>query len=103
MRKYGILLGIVAFAISYLWLADILRDRENYLQVTSKVIVYSTWDCWRSEYGLCESVYELEPGKRYDVYRIRFGKDFMAIKVKPNGVTGWVVLDESIKLVAKNT
>jgi len=73
-----------------IWLKDIHSDRQNIVTTLEDVSLNSVWEC-----GLnCENenmIGGIPAGQRMNVLRIRYGKDFMAIKVEYNKDTGWLI------------
>jgi hypothetical protein len=79
-----ILAVIVAFVGWYLW--DIVKDRSKTIKVIRTIPLYKEWEPFTGQ-GTMSSA---EPGEKLKVLRIRYGKDYMAIKVeKENEAVGW--------------
>ncbi|BAF71435.1 hypothetical protein [Sulfurovum sp. NBC37-1] len=83
---------IIVFILTYgvVWF-DTQQDRENILRVKKDSIAFEDWKCGY----LCNTpIFKVYDGEKYNVLRIRYGKGFMAFKIKSkNGLTGWTILD----------
>lgn len=98
--KQIIVIVIVAFFITLgFWKADISKDQTNIVRVAGKVEAYNDWECGYSKRPDCEVVFELNENTEHRVRRIRFGKDFMAIKVKKQNKNGWIMLGKGIEII----
>lgn len=83
-----ILLGTIWF--------DIKQDKEHVLIVNKDSTVYDDWKCG---YTCNAQKFKVFEGQKYDVLRIRYGKDFMALKIESkNGLLGWAILTENYEL-----
>lgn len=71
------------------WLAwDIHLDRSKEVRILKTTALYESWE----SLGGQESASTVEPGENLKIERIRYGKDYMAIKVaKDNGLSGWLI------------
>lgn len=99
MKKVIIAIGLTAILIFGLIWLDIQNDKENILIVTKTSQAFDDWECG---YKCTEMKFQVFENERYNVERIRYGKDFMAIQVKSkNDIFGWVILDGNYKVVSK--
>lgn len=96
----GIIIAI-CLVILGLWVADIAGDRGNKVKITEAVSAYSNWECGYSNKPGCSVVFDVPAGTAHDVKRIRYGKDFMAIQINQDGLSGWVFSGKEVQTLAK--
>lgn len=96
----GIIIAI-CLVILGLWAADIAADRGNKVKITEAVSAYSNWECGYSNKPGCSVVFDVPAGTAHDVKRIRYGKDFMAIQINQDGLSGWVFSGKEVQTLAK--
>ncbi|WP_417437665.1 hypothetical protein [Idiomarina sp.] len=96
----GIIIAI-CLVILGLWAADIASDRGNKVKITEAVSAYSNWECGYSNKSACNVVFDVPAGTAHDVKRIRYGKDFMAIQINQDGLSGWVFSGTGVQTFAK--
>lgn len=96
----GIIIAI-CLVILGLWVADIAGDRGNKIKITEAVSAYSNWECGYSNKPGCSVVFDVPAGTAHDVKRIRYGKDFMAIQINQDGLSGWVFSGNGVQTLAK--
>lgn len=100
--KLSIGVSIVILLVSLgVWRADVAKDQENTVEITEKSSAYNDWKCGYHNQPNCSVAFEVKAGSVYEVQRIRYGKDFMAIQVDHNGLTGWVVSGSGVRVSAK--
>lgn len=88
----------VVLAIVGMWLVDIAYDQRKMIKISEKVIAYNEWQCIeKSELG-CVKVFDITPVASFQVERIRYGKDFMAVKISQAELTGWVVYGKGMEI-----
>ncbi len=76
----SILLGV------YFW--DIHRDKKKILNIVKPIPIFDDWK--KSEKQ--NKIAEIHPGEKVKVSRIRYGKNYMAIKVLREDLTkGWLI------------
>lgn len=92
---------IVFFVALGIWLSDIAEDRSMSVKVTESVVAYDNWECGNHYQLDCKIVFETVVGQSYSVQRIRYGKDFMAIKVTQTGVSGWIYAGKGVHVIAE--
>lgn len=94
---------IILFSLGILgvWLMDIATDRAKVVEIAATVTAYNDWKCGYSNQSGCRVVFEVGADVEYDVQRIRYGKDFMAIKIQQNGLTGWVFSGKAVQVHAE--
>ncbi len=88
MRKLSILLTLVgAIALGwYFW--DLRSDQSKSIKVLRSTPLYSEPETMSGT----PSIGVVDPGEKLRVRRIRYGKNFMNVKVeKENGITGWII------------
>ncbi|MFT6635924.1 hypothetical protein [Alcanivorax sp.] len=90
-----------ALVVLGLWFIDIASDQENAVEITAPVSAYTEWECGYPDQLDCSVVFEAYVGEKYDVRRIRYGKDFMAIKIQQGDLSGWVFSGEGVRVHAK--
>ena len=91
---------IITLVILGVWQADIANDKEKKVKITKPVLAYDNWECGYQNQPNCKVVFEVVTESEYDVQRIRYGKDFMAIKIMQKGLRGWVFSDKEVQIVA---
>lgn len=96
----GIIIAICLVVLG-LWAADIARDRGNKEKITEAVSAYSNWECGYPNKSGCSVVFDVPAGTDHDVKRIRYGKDFMAIQINQDGLSGWVFSGKGVQTLAK--
>lgn len=84
------------------WQSDIAQDKKNRIKVVSKVSVYDQWECGDPLYKGCVELFSLEANTDHQVERIRYGKDYMAIKIQKNNLSGWVTYGKNVKITGKS-
>jgi len=101
MRKLSLsaFICFVILAIG-LWYLDVKADQSHTIKVTTDTPAYSDWRCGYRCDITGEEAFTLAANTTWHVERIRFGKDFMAIKVTNNSLAGWVINSEKIELAS---
>jgi hypothetical protein len=89
---------ISCIIVAVVWYADVAKDKKSTLFVSATTTAYNDWECGNITES-CKETFKLSANTNHNVYRIRYGKDFMAIKVKNNNQAGWVIYGPSTKLV----
>ena len=75
---------------------DMYKDRQNSIVIKGPVSVYDNWEPYPKDQ---KEKFILTVGDAVTVKRIRYGKDYMAIRVETHdGKSGWVVPDENCLL-----
>lgn len=93
--------AIVVFLVSFgVWKVDIANDRTKNVKITETVLAYNDWECGYQNMPNCSVIFEVMANTTHDVQRIRYGKDFMAIKIHLNGLLGWVFYGKGVKVNA---
>lgn len=95
----GVTIGILLIALS-VWLVDIDNDQSKTVKVESVVSAYNSWECGGQQTIDCKVVFETEANKSYDIKRIRYGKDFMAIQIMQAGASGWIFSSNEVQVIA---
>ena len=99
--KSSIGVAVTVFLIALgVWLADITEDQSKSVKVTESVAAYDDWECGYQHTLDCKVVFKTEVNQSYSVQRIRYGKDFMAIKVTQAGISGWIYVDKGVQVSA---
>jgi len=89
----------LAVIVGYLVLQDTSEDRSHSLLVNGPVHVYKIEVPPSSEQERSDYLALLAPGDQVEVRRVRYGKDYMAVKIRlRDGREGWVFSGESIEL-----
>jgi hypothetical protein len=90
---------VLAVIVGILVLQDTSEDRGHSLMVNGPVHVYKTEFPPSSERERSDYVALLAPGDQVEVRRVRYGKGYMAVKIRMrDGREGWVFSGESIEL-----
>lgn len=99
----GILIVTIVVSVG-IWQADIANDRSKAIKISERVTAYNDWECgYQSQVG-CTNVFEVAPVQTLQVERIRYGKDFVAVKISQGEKTGWVISGKGIEVyVQPNT
>ena len=96
MKKVILSIIIISTIIYGTVLFDITQDKENILIVKKDSVVFDDWKCG---YQCKTSKFKIFEGEQYNVLRIRYGKDFMALKIESkNGLLGWAILNENYEV-----
>lgn len=83
------LLGIVGY--------DIIQDRQNSVLTEGPVPAYADWTPYPSKE--MKSKFVLPPRSGARVKRIRYGKDYMAVKVESKGgEIGWIFYGQPFRI-----
>jgi len=94
--KVGIAVAAVAVTASALVGLDVVQDRQTTVSITGPAPLYPDWDTgprYQSAIGV------IGPSTSTKVLRVRYGKDFEAIKVRTDaGQTGWVFSGANVHL-----
>lgn len=85
-----------------LWIKDIHSDRQNVVTTLEEISLYSIWKCGLN-CGNENKIGDIPAGQNLDVLRIRYGKDFMAVKVEYNQEEGWLIYDSKLLQINKKT
>ena len=95
---------IAFFLVTCTWLLDVANDRNKEVKVTESVSAYNDWECGYQNHNGCSVVFEIKPVAIFEVRRIRYGKDFMAVKIVQAGSSGWIFLGKGVQVYeAPNT
>ncbi len=88
---------IVALAAWFAW--DVQSDRNKSIKIIKAVPLYGNWEPLNGQ----QSNTNVMPGENLKVVRIRYGKDYMAIKIeREDGSNGWIIYqNEAIELSGK--
>jgi len=100
MKIWAILILVLALAvigtaacIGY----DIFRDRQHTVLTDGSVPAYTDWQPYPTKE--MKPIFMLPPKTSSKVKRIRYGKDYMAIKVESqNSQVGWIFSGQPFKL-----
>ncbi|WP_258405867.1 hypothetical protein [Shewanella sp. FJAT-51649] len=94
--------AVIVFLVALgIWLSDIAEDRSMSVKVTESVAAYDDWECGNQYQLDCKVVFEAVINQSYSVQRIRYGKDFMAIKVTQAGISGWIYAGKGVQVSAE--
>lgn len=98
MKLIGTLVVVTITLFGWLiW--DIQSDRSKSIRIIKEVPLYDEWEPLNGQ----KSSSMIAPGENLKVNRIRYGKDYMAIKIeRESGKSGWVFYqDDAIELSEK--
>lgn len=104
MKKITLLTTIILTIAVSVWCLDVYSDRTKQVIIKTPVSVYDNWECGH----FCEvkgvKVFSLNPEQTLDVLSVRYGKDFMAIKVEQGSRTGWIISSSrQVELIDKDS
>jgi hypothetical protein len=91
---------IIAISLR-IWLRDIYIDRQQVVNTLQRVAFYIDWKCGLKCEEQHKKIGEILSGIQLNALRIRYGKDYMAIKVQYNHKKGWLIYS-SDELVLAN-
>jgi hypothetical protein len=97
-RAIGIVITIILIIIAIplgIWLRDIHIDRQQLVNTLQSVAFYTDWKCGQKCGEQNKKIGEIPSGIRLKVLRIRYGKDYMAIKVQYNRKKGWFIYNSN--------
>ena len=96
MKKTIIILLILSGLSAIPFIYDIMEDRNHKIIIKAKINVYSEWEPYpRNE----QPLFTITTNDTAEIKRIRYGKDYMAIKIKTaNGKYGWVFNGPSVSV-----
>ncbi|WP_447894974.1 hypothetical protein [Vreelandella sp. GE22] len=94
------ILFVVILTVLGVWLMDIATDQAKVVEISAPVSAYTDWECGYSNKPGCSVIFEIITDAEYDVQRIQYGKDFMAIKIQQGGVSGWVFYGKAVRIHA---
>lgn len=100
LKRSVIAIAAVSFTAAAFWLADVAADRRYVVAVVGPESLLALPP---HEYpGINPSVETLQPGQSLQVLRVRYGKDFEALKVQaPSGHTGWVLSGGGVRVLSR--
>ena len=93
MKK--VIIGISTLLISIITILIIvkLNDRDQLLLIKEDSPVFSAWECGLSCETEQNSVFVAPAGETINILSTKYGKDFMAIKIKYQEKEGWIIFD----------
>ena len=93
-----ILLAVIVGLLTY----DILKDQRHKIEIIDKTPVYANWEPYPKNE---QPLFSVTPENVVRVKRIRYGKDYMAIKIETEkGQRGWVFYGSTVHVhYPKNT
>ena len=99
IKKIIGLLVLVILALSGWFFWDVQSDKSKSIKITKALPLYDNWEPLNGQ----QSNSNVMPGENLKVVRIRYGKDYMAIKVeRENGSNGWVIYQgDAVELSGK--
>ena len=78
--------------------SDIAADRAMKVSLAKSVPMHADWESVWDDSGRVIST--VGPVENLPVLRVRYGKDFMAIRVRRvDGVDGWIRYDQDVQVV----
>ncbi|MFO6423574.1 hypothetical protein [Motilimonas sp. KMU-193] len=96
-------IGVIFIGLLFvvgIWLLDIANDRGKEVKILESVEAFNDWECGYQNQSGCNVVFEVNPNSTFKVKRIRYGKDFMAVKISQDGSSGWVLSGKSVHVYA---
>ena len=100
MKLSIVIISVVLLLIVGRWSLDIANDRSKEVKITEEVEAFNDWECGYQNKSDCNAVFEVNPDSTFKVKRIRYGKDFMAVKINQAGSSGWVFSGKGIHVYA---
>ena len=77
------------------YLCDIYSDRSKSITILEKSDLFNDFERFSDE----DIIGEVLPSERLKILRIRYGKQFLYVKVKKeNGIEGWLIVISKILL-----
>jgi hypothetical protein len=78
---------------------DVQRDKKKSVRIVKPLPVFNNWKRSKDQ----QKISDVSPGENLKVARIRYGKDYMAIKVeREDRSNGWLIYQRgSIELVER--
>lgn len=101
MRKRVIVVFLAVCALGFaLWGIDVLADRRYRVAIVAPAALYSLPPHEYPESNPVVAV--LPPGQSVRVLRVRYGKDFEALRVETlDGQVGWLLGGEGVKVLSR--
>ena len=100
MKVISSIVIVCLFVVFGFWQLDIASDKRKQVKVITTATAYNGWQCGYEETPNCSVLFKLTKDSLHSVQRIRYGKDFMAIKVFYNGSYGWVISGKEVEIIA---
>ena len=102
MIRFLITSLVIAFALAAPFAVDVISDRQHQVVVTDTLNVYQTSEPpWRDHDN--SVVASVTPADALKVLRIRYGKDYMVIRVKlPNGQKGYIFYGDHFRIYSSD-
>ena len=86
----------MTLSIALSWGYDIWNDRQAVVEILETTAAYKEWDI----HSPGKIKFTIEPTDKIKVLRIRYGKDFMAAKIRKNDqAEGWIRHDKNTAIV----
>ena len=100
LKSLAITIAFILVVAGGVFIADVAADRRYVVAVVGPEPLLSLPP---HEYPAVNPIIEtLQPGQALRVLRVRYGKDFEAIKVEaPNGKVGWVLSGSGVQVISR--
>lgn len=92
------ILLVAILMVAGIWYLDIVSDQRKAIKISKKVAAYNDWECSHQSKVSCRTIFEVLPVQVFQVERIRYGKDYMAVKISLDGKTAWVISGEETEV-----
>jgi len=100
MIRVLVALVIIAFAVAAPFALDVINDRQDRVVVTDILEVYATSEPPGRDHSHLV-VASVTPAETLKVLRLRYGKDYMVIRVKlPNGQQGYIFYGDHFRIIS---
>jgi hypothetical protein len=97
---FAAFIALVAGVAVALWAYDIYQDRQIRISIEGPVCMYEAPELAAYPRLQGKPIMQLNPGEAISVLRVRYGKDYMAIKLQTaNESIGWVCFDRNIRII----
>jgi hypothetical protein len=102
MIRALIILLVIAFGLAAPFALDVISDRQHRVVVTDALEVYATSEPpWRDHSN--SVVARVTPADTLKVLRIRYGKDYMVVRVKlPTGQQGYIFYGDHFRIYSSD-
>lgn len=89
MKKFIMIFLLLGACLLSYYFYDVYKDRSKAIKILKQTNLHASWDNLLSD---TTSIGKVEPNEIITVFRIRYGKEYMAIKVeKKDGTIGWLL------------
>ena len=96
--KFKIFIAALFILVPVLvWIGDVNNDQKHKIEIEQSIGLYNSPE--EAAYS-GSPIDTVEKNEKVKVKRIKYGKDYMAVKIeKSNGSVGWVVVGNGVKVL----